>query len=73
MIKIIKNTPFCLLMLLALANCAQHSVKFGKRCTQLSMNDTYEKSYVWFVDKNSKSDFDSKITKENCDKIEGTL
>ena len=60
-------------MLLALANCAQHSVKFGKRCTQLSMNATYEKSYVWFVDKNSKSDFDSKITKENCDKIEGTL
>ena len=73
MIKNIKKTTFCLLMLLALANCAQHSVKFGKRCTQLSMNDTYEKSYVWFVDKNSKSDFDSKITREHCDKIEGTL
>ena len=49
-----KKTTFCLLMFFALANCAQHSVKFGKRCTQLSANDTYEKSYVWFVDKNSK-------------------
>ena len=62
-----------LLMFFALANCAQHSVKFGKRCTQLSANDTYEKSYVWFVDKNSKNEFETKITKENCDKIEGTL
>ena len=68
-----KKITFCLLMFFALANCAQHSVKFGKRCTQLSANDTYEKSYVWFVDKNLKNEFETKITKENCDKIEGTL
>ena len=46
----------------------------GSNGKTLNFEDVFVFStYVWFVDKNSKSDFDSKITRENCDKIEGTL
>jgi hypothetical protein len=48
------------------ANCSQHSVKFGKKCTQLAKDGTYEKSYVWIVNNSANPDFDKKITKQNC-------
>ena len=60
---------FNILVLLAfvfVANCAQHSVKFGKKCTQVAKDGTYEKSYIWIVNKNTNPDFGKKITKQNC-------
>ncbi len=65
MIKKMSN----LLVLLAfvfVANCAQHSVKFGKKCTQVAKDGTYEKSYIWIVNNNANPDFGKKITKQNC-------
>ena len=53
-----------------LTNCTQHSVKFGKRCTEVSDDGTYEKSYVWVVNNKTVPDFDKKITEENCSKAE---
>ena len=55
---------------LALSNCTQHSVKFGKKCTQVASDGTYEKSYVWVVNSKTVPEFDKKITKENCLKAE---
>jgi hypothetical protein len=65
MIKKMSN----LLVLLAfvfVANCAQHSFKFGKKCTQVAKDGTYEKSYIWIVNNNTNPDFGKKITKQNC-------
>ena len=51
-----------------LANCAQNSVmKFGKKCTVADVNGSYEKSFIWLVDRNNKT-FGQKINKENCKK-----
>ena len=59
---------FLLSCLLLLANCAQNSVmKFGKKCTVADANGSYEKSFIWLVDRNNKT-FGQKITKENCKK-----
>ena len=55
-----------LLAFVFVANCAQHSVKFGKKCTQVAKDGTYEKSYIWIVNNNTNPDFGKKITKENC-------
>jgi len=41
-------------------------VKFGKKCTKLAYDNTYEKSVVWIVDKKNLTTFESKISKENC-------
>ena len=49
-----------------MVNCAQHSVKFGKKCTQVAKDGTYEKSFVWIVNNKINPDFDKKITKQNC-------
>ena len=49
-----------------MTNCTSHSVKFGKKCTKLAYDNTYEKSVVWIVDKKNLSTFESKISKENC-------
>ena len=54
------------LSLLILTNCASHSVKLGKKCTKLASDNTYEKSYVWFINKGNLETFDDKINKENC-------
>ena len=56
------------ILLLFLTNCSTHSVKLGKRCTKLAADNTYEKSLIWFIDKASLNDFDSKINRENCEK-----
>ena len=49
-----------------LANCSQHTVKFGEKCTRLANDGTYEKSYIWIVNNEFNPDFDKKITKQNC-------
>ena len=59
---------FLLSCLLLLANCAQNSVmKFGKKCTVADANGSYEKSFIWLVDRDNKN-FGQKINKENCKK-----
>ena len=59
--------------LVALTSCTTHSVKFGKRCTIVAQDNTYEKSFVWVVKKETEQAFDKKINKENCSKIEGNI
>ena len=57
--------------LMFLANCSSNSVvKLGKKCTKIATDNTYEKSFIWIVDKKNIEDFSSKISKENC-KING--
>jgi len=57
--------------LMFLTNCSSNSVvKLGKKCTKIATDNTYEKSFVWIVDKKNIEDFSSKINKENC-KING--
>ena len=65
MIKKMSNI-LVILAFVFVANCAQHSVKFGKKCTQVAKDGTYEKSYIWIVNKNTNPDFGKKITKQNC-------
>tara|TARA_Y100000590_G_scaffold469782_1_gene659703 strand:+ start:4108 stop:4314 length:207 start_codon:yes stop_codon:yes gene_type:complete len=55
-----------ILALVILTNCSTYSVKLGKKCTKLANDKSYEKSFVWIVNKETLSDFDSKINKENC-------
>ena len=58
------------ILLLFLTNCSSHTVKLGKRCTKLADDNTYEKSLIWFIDRNNLNDFDNKINKKNCEKNE---
>ena len=58
------------MLLLFLTNCSSHTVKLGKRCTKLADDNTYEKSLIWFIDRNSLNNFDNKINKKNCEKNE---
>ena len=51
--------------LLILTNCSTHSVKLGKKCTRIAKDNTYEKSYIWIVDKKKIKNFDYKISKKN--------
>ena len=59
-----------LLSFIILSNCTNHSVKLGKKCTKLAVDNTYEKSIIWIVSKENTEKFESKINKENC-KING--
>ena len=52
--------------LILLTNCTTHSVKLGKKCTKIASDLTYEKSYVWIINKKNIDSFDKKISKENC-------
>jgi len=54
----------CLFLLLA--NCTAHSVKIGKRCTTAGQDGSFEKSFIWIVDKQTIKTFDKKINKKNC-------
>tara|TARA_B100000029_G_scaffold448409_1_gene470912 strand:+ start:264 stop:473 length:210 start_codon:yes stop_codon:yes gene_type:complete len=57
--------------LIFLSNCSSNSVvKLGKKCTKIASDNTYEKSFIWIVDKKNINDFNGKINKENC-KING--
>ena len=49
-----------------LTNCSTHTVKLGKKCTKLASDNTYEKSYIWIINKGNLETFDDKINKENC-------
>ena len=53
-----------------LTGCSGHvappEVKLGKKCTKLASDNTYEKSYVWIINKGNLETFDDKINKENC-------
>ena len=60
------KTILSILTLIILTNCSTYSVKLGKKCTQLADDKTYEKSFVWIVNNQTLSDFNSKINKENC-------
>ena len=51
-----------------LSNCTAHSVKLGTRCTNASADGSFEKSFIWVVDKETKKTFDKKINKQNCKK-----
>ena len=62
------KTLLILSLSLLLTNCTAHSVKIGKRCTNASEDGSFEKSFVWVVDKKSISSFDQKINRENCKK-----
>ena len=55
-----------LILLIMLTNCSTHTVKLGKKCTKLASDNTYEKSYVWIINKGNLETFDDKINKENC-------
>jgi len=57
--------------LIFLTNCSSNSVvKLGKKCTKIATDNTYEKSFIWIVDKKNIEAFGNKINKENC-KING--
>jgi hypothetical protein len=56
-----------ILSTLLLTECSNHMVKVGKRCTPLADNGTYEKSFVWLVNKDNIRSFDKKINKKNCE------
>ncbi len=56
-----------ILSTLLLTECSNHMVKVGKRCTSLADNGTYEKSFVWLVNKDNLGSFDKKINKKNCE------
>jgi len=53
-------------LFLILASCSAHSVKMGKRCTNPAADGSFEKSFVWIVDKTTVKTFDQKINKKNC-------
>ena len=60
------KTLSLLSLFLILANCSAHSVKIGKRCTTPTADGSFEKSFVWVVDKTTSETFDQKINKKNC-------
>ena len=62
------KTLSILSLFLILAKCSAHSVKVGKRCTTPTADGSFEKSFVWVVDKTTAETFDQKINKENCKK-----
>ena len=55
-----------LILILTLSACSTHTVKLGKKCTKTASDNTYEKSFVWIVNKINVDTFDEKINKENC-------
>ena len=59
-----KLSIMCLFLLLA--NCTAHSVKIAKRCTTAGQDGSFEKSFIWIVDKQTIKTFDKKINKKNC-------
>ena len=56
-----------LILILTLSACSTHTVKLGKKCTKTASDNTYEKSFVWLVNKANLESFDEKINKLNCD------
>jgi len=55
-----------LMLIIVLTGCSTHSVKLGKKCTKIAVDNTYEKSFVWIINNENLENFDKKINKENC-------
>ena len=55
-----------LMLLIVLTGCSSHSVKLGKKCTKIAVDNTYEKSFVWIINNENLENFDQKINKKNC-------
>ena len=62
----IMKTLSLISLFLILANCSVHSVKMGKRCTNPTADGSFEKSFIWIVERTSIETFDQKINKKNC-------
>tara|TARA_B100000700_G_C14693199_1_gene690920 strand:+ start:230 stop:445 length:216 start_codon:yes stop_codon:yes gene_type:complete len=62
---IMKILPLILTLLL-ITNCSTHTVKLGKKCTKVASDNTYEKSFVWIVKRETINEFKNKINSENC-------
>ena len=61
------KTLILIISLIFLTNCSSNSVvKLGKKCTKMANDSSYEKSFVWIVDKKNIEDFNDKINKQNC-------
>ena len=60
------KTLSILCLFLILTNCSAHKLKVGKRCTTPTADGSFEKSFIWIVDKTTVKTFDTKINKENC-------
>ena len=61
------KTILLITSIILLTNCSSNSVvKLGKKCTKMANDSSYEKSFVWIVDKKNIEDFDDKINKKNC-------
>ena len=60
-----KLLPFILTLIL-ITNCSTHTVKLGKKCTKVASDNTYEKSFVWIVKRETINEFKNKINSENC-------
>ena len=56
-----------ILSIFFLTQCSNHMVKVGKRCTPLDNEQTYEKSFVWLVNKANLENFEEKINRLNCE------
>ena len=56
-------------LFLIFTNYSTHNVKVGKRYTAPTVDGSFEKSFVWIIDKPTVKTFDKKINKENCLKI----
>ena len=42
-------------------------LKFGKKCTKLASDNTYQKSMIWIVDEGTGEAFQKNINKKNCE------
>ena len=62
---IMKILPLILTLIL-ITNCSTHTVKLGKKCTKVASDNTYEKSFVWIVKRETINEFKNKINAENC-------
>ena len=52
------KTLILIISLIFLTNCSSNSVvKLGKKCTKMAHDNSYEKSFVWIVDKKNIEDF----------------
>ena len=60
------KTLYLIVALIMLTNCSTHTVKLGKKCTKVSSDNTYEKSFIWIVKNETLNEFNNKISSKNC-------
>ena len=55
------KTLILIISLIFLTNCSSNSVvKLVKKCTKMAHDNSYEKSFVWIVDKKNIEDLTTK-------------